>query len=457
MTSEEDAGYEKQPASWLRYVALGDSMMALAGSFLLLVVSVAVALSLDQQVVDEQYLKLGPPPKLGPARIFEFQKTQLVSTEMRRAFEKDGVIAVRGLIDQDSLNLLDAASMKLIHDQQEKERLKPRGALSGNRRPRKRQFYATNHSLIFQQTPDLQDIDKTPFLKVALVSDIPKIAALLLQLDQNETLRVMRDIFLAKDEEQFICGWHVDDTGFWPATAEAPGVNAWIALDDMPPEEGGGFALAVGSHAATWREEAYNVTGSTHTFPKDGFRSASDMLENRMGSGTCNIQTSANHIYRRMEETKRVYNIKKGDIIFCERWLFHRTVPFDREAIKRRIAVDGEPFLSRRYSVRYGPGSSTIPKGWGTEISVLWDKTNGTLSLHSTLTYDYVAGLTADEVATRDVPWYPKVWPDTSNEELAKFEAIVARMPMLTKQFEVRRKQLRPKGPDSSGKTSRQQ
>lgn len=171
---------------------------------------------------------------------------------------------------------------------------------------------------------------------------------------------------------------HVDDTGFWPATAEARGVNAWIALDDMPVEKGGGFALAVGSHTAHWREEAYNVTGTTHTFPEEGFRNATDMLDNRVGNGTCNIKNAANHIYRRMEETKRVYNIKKGDIIFHERWLFHRTIPFEREAVKNRIATGSEEELMyRRYSIRYGPGTSVIPKGWGTELSVLWNGENG--------------------------------------------------------------------------------
>jgi hypothetical protein len=35
-----------------------------------------------------------------------------------------------------------------------------------------------------------------------------------------------RDIFLAKDEEQDICGWHVDDITFWPCTADAQGINA---------------------------------------------------------------------------------------------------------------------------------------------------------------------------------------------------------------------------------------
>jgi hypothetical protein len=457
MTSKEETENEKQPLSWLQYAALGDSTAALVGSFLLLVISVVVALSMDDREIDQAYRKLGPPPKMDPPRVFQFQKTPLVSNEMRKAFEKDGVIAVRGLIDQDSLKLLDAASMGLIQDQQQKDKLKPRGALSANRTPRKRQFYATNHSIVLQQSPDLQDPDKTPFLKVALMSDIPHMAAELLQLDKNETLRVMRDIFLAKDEEQFICGWHVDDTGFWPATAEAPGINAWIALDDMPVEQGGGFALAVGSHAAPWREEAYNVTGSTHTFPKDGFRSASDMLENRMGNGTCNIKTSANHLYRRMEETRRVYDIQRGDIIFTERWLFHRTVPYDREAINSRIARDGDPLLSRRYSIRYGPGDSEIPKGWGTEISVLWDEKNGTLPMMHTIAVCFdkrknspsirlIAGLTADEVASQDAPWYPKAWPAVSEEELKQIETIVERMPTVTKKFEARRKQLRPRG-----------
>ena len=125
-------------------------------------------------------------------------------------------------------------------------------------------------------------------------------------------LRLYRDIFLAKDEEEFICGWHVDDFGFWPATASSPGINAWIALDDMPSAGGGGFALAVGSHEAPWREEAHHVTGATTTFPANGFQSAADMFANRTGSGTCNIKTAAPHLYRRMEATKRIYELKRG-------------------------------------------------------------------------------------------------------------------------------------------------
>eukprot|EP00543_Licmophora_paradoxa_P012187 CAMPEP_0202468788 /NCGR_PEP_ID=MMETSP1360-20130828/76391_1 /ASSEMBLY_ACC=CAM_ASM_000848 /TAXON_ID=515479 /ORGANISM="Licmophora paradoxa, Strain CCMP2313" /LENGTH=145 /DNA_ID=CAMNT_0049093879 /DNA_START=39 /DNA_END=472 /DNA_ORIENTATION=+ len=144
-------------------------------------------------------------------------------------------------------------------------------------------------------------------------------------------MRMLRDIFLVKDTDQYICGWHVDDTGFWPATAEAPGVNAWIAIDDMPIDRGGGFALALGSHTAPWKAEAHTVTGSTLTFPEQGFRDAADMFANRTGSGTCNIQTSAPHLHAKMEHSKYVYDIKRGDVIFHDRWLFHRTVPFQKQ------------------------------------------------------------------------------------------------------------------------------
>lgn len=150
----------------------------------------------------------------------------------------------------------------------------------------------------------------------------------------------------------------VDDFGFWPAAATAAGINAWIAIDDMPVDGGGSFALAVGSHEASWKDEAHFVTGATTTVPTNGFRSAADMFSNRTGSGTCNIKTTAPHLYRRMEETKRIYELQRGDIIFHQRWLFHRTVAFERDYVA--AAEDGDNLLYRRLSVRYSPGSA----GW---------------------------------------------------------------------------------------------
>jgi hypothetical protein len=64
----------------------------------------------------------------------------------------------------------------------------------------------------------------------------------------------------------------VDDYGFWPTTPESLGVNAWIALDDIPVAFGGGFALASGSHTAPWRMEAHESIGSPLTYPEGGFK-----------------------------------------------------------------------------------------------------------------------------------------------------------------------------------------
>jgi hypothetical protein len=56
------------------------------------------------------------------------------------------------------------------------------------------------------------------------------------------------------------CCFVLDDLAFWPATADSEGINAWVAIDDMPANRGGGFALSVGSHVASWRHKAHGMT-----------------------------------------------------------------------------------------------------------------------------------------------------------------------------------------------------
>ena len=422
------------------FAIFGDSSYSLIASFLLLAISVSLALLLDKEpktTSDAGYRqRMGPVPAIDPPYVFEIEPTMgrknLVSAEMKRAFNQDGVIAVRGVINEDDLKLLDEATRGMLLEQEEKNSKKPK-TLSG-RKQAAQQFYTVTQGPIFLDFADDSRQAIQPFSKLALFSQIPKLAAELLQLNEerNETLRLMRDIFLAKDEEEYVCGWHVDDTGFWPATAEAPGVNAWVALDDMPTERGGGFALAVGSHKATWREEAYHKIGSTHTFPKEGFQSAVDLVENRVGNGTCNLKTAAPHLHQRMEETMRIYDLKRGDVIFHTRWLFHRTVPFKRNAVADRISNHEEPLLYRRYSIRYGPGYSEIPRGFGFEPSVLWDERN--------------AGRTADQVSQLDAPWYPKVWPFVSDDELKQMEMIAGqRMAIAMEKSQARRKLIKPR------------
>lgn len=353
--SANDKDGTKENASWwyIDNLALfGDSKVALVLSGLLLLVALALSalvdgsLSFFERLSPEEiaYRALEPAPSLAPSTIYnrsssvvqqlspEELPALLLSEEMRVAFERDGVIAIRGLLDASTLNALDVATMGLVREQQQKNIAKSqeRPKVMTGRKPSGKQFYTVRQNAIFLPSPN--ENVTSPFVVAAMLSAIPKVATslLLLQMKQqhqstnitemmctNETtpttVRILRDIFLAKDDDKYICGWHVDDIGFWPALADAPGVNAWIALDDMPLEYGGGFALAVGSHHGSWRHDAYQLTGSTHSFPEGGFTSSKNILHDRPGNGTCNIQDTAPHLHRRMEETKRIYDIKRGD------------------------------------------------------------------------------------------------------------------------------------------------
>ena len=86
--------------------------------------------------------------------------------------------------------------------------------------------------------------------------------------------------------------------------------------------------------------------------------------------------------------------VQAGDVIFHTRWLFHRTIPFDRDMVSNRLANKEDPVLYRRYSIRYGPGTSIIPPGYGTETSVISEEKNG--------------GRSADQVSQYDSAWYPR-------------------------------------------------
>eukprot|EP00934_Nitzschia_sp_Nitz4_P006015 Nitzschia sp. Nitz4//scaffold126_size65214//206//3751//NITZ4_006144-RA/size65214-augustus-gene-0.60-mRNA-1//1//CDS//3329534653//6005//frame0 len=405
----------------------------------------------SEDAVELAYQALGPIPDIGPPQVFPWEEHRLSEEEPRvsealvRLYQQDGVIAIRGLLDPSLLDRLDSLSSSWMLEDWQKRNSKPRGALSGRPQPKTgsygTQFFSVKEGAIFvgwenTTTTTSQESSESPLLQVALQSKIPHVAAQLLNLTTSsgkETLRLMRDIFLAKDTDKYICGWHVDDSGFWPATAESPGINAWVALDDMPVEGGGGFALAVQSHVAPWRFEAYNSTGSTHTLPPEGFTSPRDILERRVGNGTCNIETSSPHLFRRLEDTKRIYEIQKGDVIFHTRWLFHRTVAFESNSNPIQNKETSE-FLDqpvyRRYTLRYGPGSSVIPPGYGTEPSVVWDSNNG--------------GRTADEVAYHDAAWYPKAWPSMDAAEVDQIRDIaLQRLPFLRPEMEARRKQMR--------------
>ena len=172
-------------------------------------------------------------------------------------------------------------------------------------------------------------------------------------------------MLLVKDADQYICGWHVDDLGFWPTTATSPGINAWIAIDDMSITTGGNFAVSVGTHKVPWRHDVYELIGATTTHPKEGYKNVEDMFQNRKGAGTCNIKNVNRKLHDKLEERMRVYDLKAGDILLLDRWLFHRTIPFDKDLIKeKKRQGELKHLLSRRYSIRYAPGTAQLPKGY---------------------------------------------------------------------------------------------
>lgn len=367
---------------------------------------------------NDPYDRLGPAPFVGEPLIFDIHEIQGdsdKSEELVKAYSRDGVVAIRGLIDDDLLAALDLEGARFVEEQKQRN--------LGKRR-KQTQFFTNVHGAMFRNYDFDSKQYSSPaltnsFLRVALTSLVPKVAGEIVEStggfgNQTErNLRVMRDIFIAKDDEQYVCGWHVDDIGFWPATPDAPGINAWIALDDMPTEFGGGFALAVGSHSnvtAPWRHDALYEIGATTTFPEEGYKSAQDMILRRTGGGTCNLKRGAPHLHRRMEDMKRVYPVKRGDVIFHDRWLFHRTVPFDTNYTNNEQA---SPPIYRRYSIRYSPGTATIPPGYGTELSVLHDEQNG--------------GQTADKVC-KQAPWYPQAWPKPLDREVAAMTELVKNM-----------------------------
>eukprot|EP00978_Attheya_sp_CCMP212_P012100 scaffold30067_cov49-Attheya_sp.AAC.2 len=439
--------------------------------------------SVAPQSAPAPVVHLGPLPKMGPAHMYSMEDLifsrqdendteescqssnsnnkfdpscarngPLVTKEMRQAFQRDGVIAIRGLIPPDLMDRLDVASDILVAQQQQQTSHSEKNS----KKRSNTQFHTVRVGALFLDPPK-QEIEGplSAFRHVSLDSMVPQIAGQLLSTPEelsslknnNDTVRVIRDIFLAKDDDEYVCGWHVDDLGFWPATAEHAGVNAWIAIDDMPLESGGGFALAIGSHLAEWKEHAYRATGSSHTWPVEGYQSAADLVTNRTGAGTCNMQTAAPEINDRMEQTMRLYDIQKGDVIFHTRWLFHRTIPFDRQWLQQQQqqqqqpqqqqqqqqqqqpsgdVTDRLPLVYRRYSVRYSPSSAELPRGYGTELSILSNGEN--------------EGRTLQEVAERDGPWYPQCFPQVSPNEMNHLAELVETRLVVAEDIQTERK-----------------
>jgi hypothetical protein len=176
------------------------------------------------------YEHLGPKPALGSPRIFNIiaqvltaeSSSLLLNATLLDAYRHDGVICLRGLLSDDLVVQLDTETAAIIAE---------RVAQDG--RPKKHsQFHTVEHSALFRNininssnmSVSTTTKDFPALMQAALFSNISRVAAELLGLvatvkeeeeevasSSRRNLRVIRDIFLAKDNEEYTCGWHVDD------------------------------------------------------------------------------------------------------------------------------------------------------------------------------------------------------------------------------------------------------
>lgn len=264
------------------------------------------------------------------------------------------------------------------------------------------------------------------FRDIALRSSLVQASAELMQLNPaTQTMRILRDVFLAKPvESDQVCDWHVDDQTFWPesflskivhpstTTADdddssityvSTGINVWLAMDDMPEVYSGSMAVAPGSHIADWRFDGYRSIGQDRT--KEGTITKEEFVKilfDPQSKSTCNMPASNPELREKIDATKATFDIRQGDVIFCDRLLFHRTLALTNEG-KAHFQSLSKPVLNR-YSIRYVPGTARLPTGFTIDLGLLSNSAN--------------AGRTLEEVAASSqndedggAVWYPQVWP----------------------------------------------
>ncbi|KAL7532927.1 hypothetical protein ACHAWF_006322 [Thalassiosira exigua] len=339
---------------------------------------------------------IGPKERLlllSPSSQREGDELDAILRSIREAFDREGYVLIRGLLDDDLLQKVRAAGTSLVNA----------SAAPG------KTFASLDFGAVFNfdggdssgDEPTLGDA----FREVALSSAIPAMVAEVLRVDATTNLRLLKDAFLAKGPEQKHCGWHVDDLGFWPTDASSSGVNGWLALDDMPCKYGGGMAVSPKSHVAEWKEDAYNAIGSTPLLPEGGLN-----VDFMKSVQTCDMASMDAKMNDAIESTKLEFDFRAGDCLLCNRWLFHRSVEVNQEGLKHYEVNGGLPL--KRYTIRYERGSAKLIKGVCLEPAVLIESGNG--------------GKTLDDVSC-DIPYYPKCWPreiDSMAEQEAKMKAL---------------------------------
>lgn len=333
--------------------------------------------------------------------------------EIKKAYDEFGLVLVQGLLGNEIIAQLSEAGDILVQKTSSSST----------------QFSTVKFGPIFLPLPSSSSCSDTGawndcnadvrsvFRQVALNSSIPKfIAQVLLQLNEwdGSTLRVVNDVFLSKGKEAGYCGWHVDDLHFWPTSASSAttgisstgihgGVNAWIAIDDIPSSTGGGLAVVPKSHIAQWRYDAYNIIGSIPAHPQEGFQNAQD-LYSTFPVTTCDLAEVSPELSSLMDDEAVIFNITKGDVLLMNRWVWHKSIPL-------RLGDNKEIRPLKRYTIRYDKGTTLVQKGYSTHLSIMYDGEN--------------SGKSLDEISQRSGPFFPQAFPNADPTELCQFQDLI--------------------------------
>jgi len=230
--------------------------------------------------------------------------------------------------------------------------------------------------------------------KVAFDSAAPTICAKLMGLENTNDgegsgatagdfrpLRLLKDAVLGYSAGDKGCGWHVDDRVFWPCEDKNigkrdAGVNVWITLSPVSAKEGGGLAIAPGSHRVGFAKKAREAIAA-------------------MGPATtCFLQKLAPECHEKMERLKVVHDLEAGDAIIHDRYVFHRAEPFV-DPIKGKKSG-----TKQRVSLRYVPADATFVDNKMNVDRVIKQK-----------------GLSTGDPISKGGEYFPQTWPNRLPEE----------------------------------------
>lgn len=311
-----------------------------------------------------------------------------VTPDQIATYKRDGVVVIRGLLEGREL----------------KEAIKAANRIQRSKGLGQRFLYRMNPSyrnLEFQTWRKHRALEK-----VAFDSAAPTICAKLMGLDGGDgaassnnddptysrddgseeariyrPLRLLKDAVLGYSAGDTGCGWHVDDKVFWPCEdrnlgKRDAGANVWITLSSVTAAEGGGLAVAPGSHRLNFAKKARKaISSSFHT--------------------TCSLERLAPDCHEKMEKIKAVYDLHPGDAIIHDRYIFHRPDAF-LDPIRSKKAG-----TKQRISLRYVPADATFfANTLNTEARAIEEK-----------------GIATGDFVSKGAEYFPQTWPNRLPEE----------------------------------------